>query len=229
MDQTTNRSKRTQTFHTAGAGKCFADGMTAYAMSQPQQLHTLCRLSAAAVLGILLGIFCFYFFGAAGISDMQGAADGYMSARAFSSYTSMQAYLAFYGAWFSHHALLTLLPLCTVITVYPLPLCYLITVLRGVLCGYCICMLTGTFSAFTAYMTAAQLSLCALYIYLGTKCIRYASRRGKCPQQQNRQISPTLHRLLCEAAPLTAAVLLTLTAQALGQLLISCACTMLTG
>lgn len=224
MEQTTNRSRSQSASDTA---KRFSDGMMAYALSQPQQLHTLCRLSAAAVLGILLGIFCFYFWDTAYITDIPSAANDYIAARAFSSYASMQSYLAYFGAWFSHHALCALLPLVTIITAYPLPLCYLITVLRGVLCGFSVCMLTDTLTVFSAYMIAAQAALCALLIYLCTKCIRYARRRQRHAAQTKEPLS--LSWLLGDAAPLGAAYALALSAQALGQLLISVGCTLLAG
>ena len=203
----------------------FADGMQSFALSRPAQLHTLFRLSSAAVTGILLGIFCFYFFGTKPISVTETAAAEYIGSRAFTSFASLREYLAFFSAWFSHHALPQLLPLVTVITVYPLPLCYLISALRGMLCGFSVCMLTGGFSIFSVYMTFAQTSLCALCIYLGTKCICFTAHRGKHANSGAPGIS--LPWLLGEAAPLAVAVLLTLTALAVGQLLVSVVCTLL--
>ena len=226
QQQTSRASyKQTQNQDIHTVGRLFSDGMHAYALTHPAQLHMLFRLSAAAVTGILLGIFCFYFFGAEPISDSETAAAEYIGSRAFSPYGSMREYLSFFSAWFSHHAFPTLLPVITVITVYPLPLCYLITALRGILCGYSVCLLTGTFSVFTVYMTLAQTALCALCIYLCTKCIRYTAQRQKNAQQKQSRLS--LPWLFSEAAPLAASHLLALTALALGQLLISCVCTVL--
>ena len=224
MEQTTNRSRSQSA---SDAAKRFSDGMMTYALSEPQQLRTLCRLSAGAVLGILLGIFCFYFWDTPRIADLPSAASDYITARAFSSYDSMRSYLAYFGAWFSHHALWMLLPLITVITVCPMPLSYLITVLRGALCGFSVCMLTGTLTVFSACMIAAQAALCALFIYLCTKCIRYACRRQKRAPQTQDLLS--LSWLLGDAAPLGAAYALALSAQALGQFLISIGCTLLAG
>jgi len=225
MEQTTHQSRR-QT-QNADARRCFMDGMHAYALARPEQLSTVCRLSASAAVGILLGIFCFYYTDAAPIADVQSAAHDYVTARAFSAYSSLRTYLIFFSAWFFHHALPALLPLFTVITVYPRPLCHILTVLRGVLCGFSVCTLTGTFSVFTVYFTVAQAVLCAECIYLCTKCIRYASRRHRISPQSAKPFS--VQRLLSETAPTAAAVLLTLTAQALGQLLISCICTLYAG
>ncbi len=226
MEQTFNaRHKHTQNQDISAIGRLFSDGMHAYALTRPTQLHTLFRLSAAAVTGILLGIFFFYFFGTAPIADAETAVSEYTVSRAFSSYGSVREYLSFFSAWFSHHAFLTLMPVITVISVCPLTLCYFITALRGILCGFSVCMLTGTFSAFTVYMTLAQTALCALCIYLCTKCVRYTAQRDRTSQQQRF----SLPWLISEAAPLAAAHLLALSALALGQLLISCVCTLLAG
>ena len=226
MEQTSREGyRKKQNQDTPTVGRLFTDGMHAYALTRPAQLYTLFRLSAAAVTGILLGIFCFYFFGSAPIADARITTAEYIGSRAFSSYGSMREYLSFFSAWFSHHAVLTLLPVITVITVYPLPLCYLITALRGLLCGFSVCMLTGAFSVFTVYMTFAQTALCALCIYLCTKCVRYTEQRDKTSRQPQHRFS--LPWLFSEAAPLAAAHLLALTALALGQLLISCVCTLL--
>ncbi len=226
MEHTTyqNRS-HTHGKQTASAGRQFMDGMQAYAISQPEQLRSLCRLSAAAVLGMLLGIFAYFFLEANPIADIQSASDDYLTARAFSAYPSLRAYLVFFSAWFFHHAIPHLLPLCTVITVYPTVLCQMTAAMRGLLCGFAVCSLSGTFSPFAVYLTFAQTALCALHVYLGTKCIRYASRRAKLPPQS--QAHRTVRWLLTEAAPLAAAHLIALSAQAAGQLLISCVCTLL--
>ena len=227
MEQTFNAKNRQTQNQDTTVGRLFSDGMYAYALSRPAQLHTLFRLSAAAVTGILLGMFCFCFFGTAPIADAKTAVSDYTVSRAFSSYGSVREYLSFFSAWFSHHAVLTLLPALTVITVCPLPLCYLITALRGILCGFSVCMLTGTFSAFTVYMTLAQTALCALCIYLCTKCVRYTAQRDQAKRRQQRIFS--LPWLISEAAPLAVSHLLALTALAAGQLLISCVCTLLAG
>ena len=95
------------------------------------------------------------------------------------------------------------------------------------LCGFAVCTLSGTFSVFAVYLTFAQTALCALGVYLGTKCTRYASRRAKLPAQSHAH--RTLHWLLTETAPTAAAALITFTALASGQLLISCVCTLLAG
>ena len=222
MEQTTHQ-KHSHTQNTA-AGRYFFEGMQAYALARPGQLHTVCRLSASAVLGILLGIFCFYFTEAQPIANPAAAAQDYAAVRAFGAYDTLPSYLSFFSAWFFHHALPALLPILTVITVYPVPLCHIITVIRGVLCGFCICTLTGAFSLFTVYMTFAQTALCAECIYICTKCVHYAGHRRR------RRTSPFSLQWLCsDAAPTAAAVLLALTAQAIGQLLISCFCTLLAG
>ena len=215
--------QQTRNEATSSFERIFMDGMHAYAVSRPGQLALLCRFSAAAIIGVLLGIFCFYFFGISPISDTQTAARDYLALRSFSSYDTMKAYLSFFGAWFSHHALLTVLPLLTVITVYPIPLCCLITALRGMLCGFSVCMLTGRFSVFTVYMTFAQAALCALCIYLCIKCSRYAKARAN----RSGVGFLSLPWLLGNVSPLAAAHLLALSAIALGQLLIACGCTLL--
>lgn len=228
MEYSTQHSRsRTQNTETGSAGRQFMSGMQTYAVSRPEQLHTLCKLSAAALLGILIGIFSYFFLDAEPIADIRQAADDYIAARAFSSYGSLRAYLTFFSTWFFHHALPTVLPLCTVITVYPTVLCQIIAFLRGFLCGFTVCTLTGTFSVFSVYMTFAQTALCALCVYLGTKCTRYAARRAKLPPQSHPE--QTLRWLLTDIAPLTAAVLITLSTLAFGQLLISCVCTLLAG
>ena len=226
MEHTTHQNRsQTQNKGFASAGKLFYSGMQAYAVSRPEQLHILCRLSAASLTGILLGIFTYFFFEAEPIADIRRAADDYITARAFFSYGSLRAYLTFYSAWFFHHAWPTILPLCTVITVYPTALCCGITALRGFLCGFTVCTLSGTFSPFAVYLTFAQTALCALCVYLGTKCIRYASRRASLPAKS--KTHRTLRWLLTESAPLSAAALITLTALAAGLLLISGICTLL--
>ena len=62
MEQTFNAKNRQTQNQDTTVGRLFSDGMYAYALSRPPQLHTLFRLSAAAVTGILLGMFCFCFF-----------------------------------------------------------------------------------------------------------------------------------------------------------------------
>lgn len=225
MEQTFNAKNR-QTQNQNTIGRLFSEGMYAYALSRPTQLHTLFRMSAAAVTGILLGMFCFYFFGTAPIADAKTAVSDYTVSRAFSSYGSVREYLSFFSAWFSHHAVLTILPIISVISVCPQALCYLITALRGILCGFSVCMLTGTFSVFTVYMTLAQTALCALCIYLCTKCVRYTAQRDRASRQQR---IFSLQWLISEAAPLAVSHLLALSALAAGQLLISCVCTLLAG
>ena len=224
MEHTTyqNRSQSTNK-QTASAGQQFMDGMQAYAISKPDQLRTLYRLSAAAVLGILVGIFAFFFLEAEPIADIQNASRDYTAVRTFSAYPNLRAYLVFFGAWFFHHAIPLLLPLCCVITRYPTVLCQAAAAVRGFLCGFAVCTLSGTFSPFAVYMTFAQTAVCALHVYLGTKCIRYASRRAKLPPQS--QAHRTARWLFSETAPLAAAVLITLSALAMGLLLISVVCT----
>ncbi len=226
MEYTTHQNRsQSKNRETASAKRQFFDGMQAYAVSRPEQLHTLCRLAAAALTGILLGIFSYFFWEAEPIADIRRAADDYITTRAFSSYGNLRAYLVFFSAWFFHHAWSTVLPLCTVITVYPTALCYGITALRGFLCGFAVCTLSGTFSPFAVYLTFAQTALCALCVYLGTKCIRYARHRASLPTKSKSH--RTVRWLLTESAPLAAAVLITLTALAAGLLLISCVCTLL--
>ena len=226
MEYSTQHSRsRTQNTETGSVGRQFMSGMQTYAVSRPEQLHTLCKLSAAALLGILIGIFSYFFLDAEPIADIRQAADDYIAARAFSSYGSLRAYLTFFSTWFFHHALPTVLPLCGVITFYPTVLCQIITFLRGFLCGFAVCTLTGTFSVFSVYMTFAQTALCALCVYLGTKCTRYAHRRAKLPPQSH--VHRTLRWLLTDTAPLAVSVLITLITLASGQLLISCVCTLL--
>ncbi len=225
MEHTAYHSRSQTSDKTASAGQQFIEGMQSYAIAKPQQLQSLCRLSAAAVTGILLGIFAFFFWDVTPISDVGRAADDYIAARAFSQYPTVQEYLEFFSAWFFHHAIPLAALLVTVITVYPGVLCQIMTVLRGILCGYAICTLSGTFSLFAVYLTFAQTALCALHVYLGTKCIRYASRRAKLPS--GAKTHRTLRWLLTETAPLATAALITLTALAVGQLLISCICTLL--
>ena len=226
MEQSTHQNRsQTQNHGIASASKQFFAGMQAYAVSRPEQLHALCRLSSAALTGILLGIFAYFFWDAEPVTDIRRAANDYITARAFSSYGSLRAYLTFFSAWFFHHALPTLLPLCTVITFYPTVLCYGITALRGFLCGFTVCTLSGTFSPFSVYLTFAQTALCALCVYLGTKCIRYATHRASLPAKSKNH--RTLRWMLTESAPLAAAVLITITALAAGLLLISGICTLL--
>jgi len=227
MEHSTHHSRsQTQNTEASAAARQFMSGMQTYAVSRPEQLHTLCKLSAAALLGILIGIFSYFFFDAEPIADIQQAAHNYIAARAFSSYSSLRAYLTFYSTWFVHHALPTILPLCSVITFYPTVLCQIILCLRGFLCGFAVCTLTGTFSVFTICLTFAQTALCALCVYLGTKCTRYAHRRAKLPAQSHAH--RTLRWLLTDTAPLAVAALITLTTLASGQFLISCICTLLT-
>lgn len=224
MEHTAYQSRSQTTDRTASAGQQFMEGMQSYAIAKPQQLRTLCRLSAAAVLGIILGIFSYFFLDATPISDVGRAADDYIAARAFTEYPDLRTYLEFFSAWFFHHAIPFAALLITVITVYPGVLCQIMTVLRGFLSGYAICTLSGTFSVFAVYLTFAQTALCALHVYLGTKCIRYASHRARLPAQS--KTHRTLRWLLTETAPLAAAALITLSALAVGQLLISCICTL---
>ena len=213
MEQTTHQNRsQTQNHGIASASKQFFAGMQAYAVSRPEQLHALCRLSSAALTGILLGIFAYFFWDAEPIADLRRAANDYITARAFSSYGTLRAYLTFFSAWFFHHAL-------------PTVLCYGITALRGFLCGFTVCTLSGTFSPFSVYLTFVQTALCALCVYLGTKCIRYATRRASLPAKSKNH--RTLRWLLTESAPLAAAVLITITALAAGLLLISGICTLL--
>lgn len=226
MEHTTqqNRSQSTDR-QTVSAARQFMDGIEAYAISKPDQLRALCRLSASAVLGILLGIFSYFFLEAEPIADIRNACSDYIAARAFSAYPNLRAYLTFFGAWFFHHAIPLLLPLCTVITVYPTALCQAAVSLRGLLCGFAVCTLSGTFSPFAVCLTFAQTALCALHVYLGTKCIRYASHRAKLPPKS--QAHRTARWLLSETAPLAAAVLITCMTLAMGLLLISFICTWL--
>ena len=79
MEHTTHRynAQSKNTAHTS-AGQQFLDGMHAYAIGQPGQLRTLCILSAATLIGILLGIFSFFFYDAAPIADIETAASDYM-------------------------------------------------------------------------------------------------------------------------------------------------------
>lgn len=227
MEQTAYQS-RTQTSQTdTSAQRLFFDGMRAYAAARPEQLRILCRLSAAALLGMLLGIFAFFFLDAAPIADPMTAAHEYVTLRAFSGYDSLRSYTAFFSRWFFHHAWMTALPLCTLITVYPCLLCQILLVFRGVLCGFAVCTLAGTFSVFAVYLTLAQTALCALCIYLGTKCTRYATHRAKL--SPHAKTHRTLRWFLSETAPTAVAALITLTTQAFGQLLISCVCTLLAG
>ena len=220
-----DRHTQSHTANAKTAAQLFFEGMHAYAAAKPEQLSVLCRLSAAALLGILLGIFAFFFLEAAPISDPAQAAHDYITQRAFSSYASTRAYSEFLGAWFFHHAWRTALPLCTVICTCPHLLCPCIILLRGFLSGFAVCTLSGTFSVFAVYLTFAQTALCALCIYLGTKCTRYAVHRAKLQPQT--KIHRTTRWFLLETAPTAAAVLITLTTLTFGLLLISCICTLL--
>lgn len=202
----------------------FTDGMLIYAIARPEQLYTLFRLSASAVLGILIGILCFFCTDHPALPSADPLGTAYITARAFSSYPSLPAYLAFFAAWFFHHAWQLLTPLVCVVTVIPVPLCHAAILIRGTVCGYALCTFTGGFSFFTVCLSLAQGALCALCIYIGTKSLCYVRRRQK---QGTGHPTPSLPWLCSEAAPLTVAVLLALSALALGQLAISCICTLL--
>lgn len=203
------------------AAHIFRGGMHAYALSQPAQLRCLFRLSSAAALGMLIGIFLFFFSDAVSLTDAVRAADDYIRTRAFSSYSTPRDYLTFFSAWFFHHAWPIPAFLGTLLSVCPLPLCYLITLARGLYCGFALCTLTGRFSLFAVFMALAQGGLCAICVYLGTKCTRFSAK--------NRHRPPAWSApwLLGEAAPLTVSLLAALSAQATAQLLISTVCTLL--
>ena len=213
------------TGYSSAASYCdrFSEGMLSYAIARPDQLHTMFRLSASAVLGILIGIFCF-FIGAPVVLQSADAAAAYTASRSFSAYPTMQDYLSFFAAWFFHHAWQTIMPLVCLITVIPVTLCHAAVLVRGMICGYTVCMLTGGFSLFSVGLTLALGASCALCIYVGTKVLCYVRHRRKRPHGRT---SCSLPWLCAEIAPLTVSVLLALSALAAGLLAISCLCTLI--
>ena len=219
-----HRTHRTGYSSAASYFDRIAESMQSYALARPEQLHTLCRLSASAVLGILIGIFCFFIGDTAALESADSASAAYTASRSFSAYSSLQEYLSFFAAWFFHHAWQMMLPLISLVTVIPAALCHAAVLFRGILCGYTVCMLTGGFSLFSVGLTLALGASCALCVYVGTKVLRYVRHRRKRPS--DRPIC-SLPWLCSEIAPLTASVLLALSALAAGLLAISCICTLI--
>ncbi len=193
------------------------DGMHRYALCEPTQRKNLCVLSAMGCLGLLLGIFCFFFFDVQ--ADVQAFSVDYFSKRAFLSYPTLRDYCVFLSAWFWHCAKILFCALLCTCTVYPFIFCAGLCILRGAMASFAICMFAQQYHAAVILYILVQSALTAILVMFCVKCIRYADKRRALPPNQYRQFS--LPWLLSETAPLLMGLLFACSALLFGMLALS--------
>ena len=198
----------------------FFAGMRRFALAGKEHTVVMAKLAAAAGIGIFIGVFCYFFFGAQ--ANQTAFAADYAAMRAFLSYPSVSAYIQFIAGWFCHHAVWFLGAMFAALTVYPGFFCAFLCALRGVIAGFSVCALSNGFSLFGVFYAAAQGALCAFLLMACTKAITYAKERRALPRTGHKQW--TLYWMCGDVAPLLCGILFPCAAQICGMLLISAVC-----
>lgn len=198
----------------------FASGMKRYALAGTAQAKTLAKLAAAAGVGIVIGVFCYWYLGTS--ADRELLMEDYAHLRAFVSYESVRDYAVFFSDWFCHHAVWLFCVLPLALTVYPGCFCALLCAARGMTAGFSVCTVSGGFSLFTVYYAAAQGALCVFLLMACAKGVAYAGYRRALPRTGHRQFS--LVWLCGDLSPMLCGILFAAAAQMTGMLLVSAVC-----
>ena len=195
--------------------------MEHFSCGHREAAECLCIHASAAGCGILFGVLFFFLWGEH--AEIDAFSELYFQTRAFSSYADAHAYMEFFASWFCHHALWQAAALLCAFFVRPmvgtLPLCFA----RGLLAGFGICVLSGSFSGFVLYYAAAQAALLALLLMMSAKSIRYAKDRALYVKNMGGTFLISQAWVFGKLLPLLCGFFLSCGVQILGMLGISCA------